>query len=63
MRRAFVCFALLVLLGGLGTGSALAARRVALVVGNSAYENVTPLANPVNDAATICAFAEGGRVR
>ena len=31
----------------------MAARRVALVVGNSAYENVTPLANPVNDAATI----------
>ena len=40
-------------MGGFGTGSANAARRVALVVGNSAYENVTALANPVNDAATI----------
>ena len=38
----------------LGTGSALAAeKRVALVMGNSAYKNVGRLANPVNDAALV----------
>src|SRR6188472_292552 len=34
---------------------ALAARRVALVLGNPAYQNVAPLPNPVNDGATIAA--------
>ncbi len=38
----------------LGTGSALAAeKRVALVMGNSAYKNVGRLANPANDAALV----------
>lgn len=37
----------------LGTGAALAERRVALVMGNSAYRNVARLANPVNDAALV----------
>ena len=37
----------------LGTGSALAERRVALVMGNSTYMNVARLANPVNDAALV----------
>ncbi|WP_035973203.1 hypothetical protein, partial [Bradyrhizobium sp. WSM3983] len=37
----------------LGTGSALAEKRVALVMGNSAYKNVARLANPVNDAALV----------
>jgi uncharacterized caspase-like protein len=32
---------------------ALADKRVALVLGNSAYQNVPPLANPVNDAALM----------
>ena len=32
---------------------ALAEKRVALVLGNSAYRNVAPLANPVNDSAKI----------
>jgi uncharacterized caspase-like protein len=34
-------------------GPALAEKRVALVLGNSAYQNVAPLANPVNDSAKI----------
>ena len=34
-------------------GPALADKRVALVLGNSAYQNVPPLANPVNDAALM----------
>ena len=31
------------------------ARRVALVIGNSAYEHATPLANPKNDAEAVSA--------
>jgi uncharacterized caspase-like protein len=34
-------------------GPALADKRVALVLGNSAYQNVAPLANPVNDSGKI----------
>ncbi|MDA9525476.1 caspase (peptidase) [Bradyrhizobium sp. CCBAU 11434] len=34
-------------------GSAHAERRVALVIGNSAYKSVPKLANPVNDAALV----------
>jgi uncharacterized caspase-like protein len=37
----------------LGIGSALAEKRVALVIGNSAYKNVARLANPTNDAALV----------
>ena len=33
--------------------AALAGKRIALVVGNSAYQNVNPLANPANDAAAM----------
>lgn len=46
-------FVLLILTTCLGTGSALAEKRVALVMGNSAYKNVARLANPVNDAALV----------
>src|SRR6476469_4455709 len=35
------------------SGPAFAEKRVALVLGNSAYRNVAPLANPVNDSAKI----------
>ena len=34
-------------------GQASGSDRIALVIGNSDYEFVTPLANPVNDAADI----------
>jgi uncharacterized caspase-like protein len=34
---------------------AFAEKRVALVLGNSAYQNVAPLANPVNDGAVMAA--------
>jgi uncharacterized caspase-like protein len=37
------------------SGPAFAEKRVALVLGNSAYQNVAPLANPVNDGARIAA--------
>jgi uncharacterized caspase-like protein len=34
---------------------AFAEKRIALVIGNSAYQNVAPLANPVNDGAAVAA--------
>lgn len=42
----------------LGCGSALAERRVALVIGNSAYERAPALSNPERDAASIAALLE-----
>jgi cyclophilin family peptidyl-prolyl cis-trans isomerase/uncharacterized caspase-like protein len=38
---------------------ALAEKRVALVIGNSAYENITPLDNPRNDARLIATTLAG----
>lgn len=38
---------------------ALAEERVALIVGNSAYERVTPLDNPINDALDVSVALEG----
>ena len=54
MRWLLVVF---VALGTLGWGSSvvLAEKRVALVVGNSAYQSTTPLANPLNDARDMAA--------
>ncbi|MDA9490232.1 caspase family protein [Bradyrhizobium sp. CCBAU 11361] len=46
-------FVLLILATWLGTGSAQAEKRVALVMGNSAYKNVAKLANPANDATLV----------
>ena len=46
---------LLLLLVFAAVSPALAAKRVALVIGNSAYTHVTTLANPVNDANLIAA--------
>jgi uncharacterized caspase-like protein len=38
---------------------AFAEKRVALVLGNSAYRNVAPLANPINDAAVMARTLQG----
>ncbi|MDF0518245.1 caspase family protein [Bradyrhizobium yuanmingense] len=46
-------FVFLIVTTWLGIGSALAEKRVALVMGNSAYKNVARLANPANDAALV----------
>ncbi|WBL76087.1 caspase family protein [Bradyrhizobium xenonodulans] len=46
-------FFLIILAVWLGCGPAMAEKRVALVVGNSAYKNVARLANPANDAALV----------
>jgi uncharacterized caspase-like protein len=55
LRSFFVAVALL-----LACQPALAEKRVALVLGNSAYQNVAPLANPVNDGAVIAATLKAG---
>jgi TPR repeat protein len=51
MKRYLVC--LIVLLLASFTSSAHAERRVALVVGNSAYRHINPLDNPTNDASLM----------
>src|SRR5260370_38400246 len=51
LRRFFLAAALLLL----ACQPAFAEKRVALVLGNSAYQNVAPLPNPVNDGAMIAA--------
>lgn len=47
--------ALLAALLGVGAAHADEARRVALVIGNAAYQSATPLANPRNDAQDVAA--------
>ena len=52
MRRLTTCLAIIIAIC-CASQSALADKRVAFVVGNSDYKNVTALPNPVNDAAAI----------
>ena len=40
----------------LSAGAAAAERRVALIIGNSAYKSVVPLPNPARDAAAVAAM-------
>ena len=47
---------LLIFSSWIGCGSAQAEKRMALVIGNSAYQNVAKLANPANDAARVAAM-------
>src|SRR5450755_2396365 len=51
--RALIGIVLMVWLTLLAVQPALADKRVALVIGNSAYRNVAKLSNPINDAAAI----------
>lgn len=53
-KRLFFAFVLSFALGN----SALSAKRVALVIGNSDYEHIAPLKNPKNDAATMASALE-----
>lgn len=50
---------LTVLFSALMATSATADKRVALVIGNSAYQNVPKLANPANDATMIASTLKG----
>ena len=52
-NTASVCLALLALCLGLAAAPALADKRVALVIGNSAYEHAASLPNPANDAEAL----------
>jgi uncharacterized caspase-like protein len=52
MRR-LAAFVAVVLAVCLASQSSLAGKRVALVIGNSSYQNVAALANPANDATAI----------
>jgi uncharacterized caspase-like protein len=54
--RLFVVFILSTLLG---CASALAEKRVALVIGNSAYQNVVRLSNPANDVVAMTETLKG----
>jgi uncharacterized caspase-like protein len=49
----FRLLVLLIVASWFGTGAALAEKRVALIMGNSAYKNVARLANPANDAVLV----------
>ncbi|MCK1629599.1 caspase family protein [Bradyrhizobium sp. 162] len=54
--RAFLSIVFTVWLTLLISQPALADKRVALVIGNSAYRNVAKLSNPANDAAAVAAM-------
>jgi hypothetical protein len=51
-------FTLIFVLLYVGSGLAIAQKRIALVVGNSNYEHTSPLANPANDAALMALTLE-----
>ena len=55
---ALACAVLLLCVGAL---PGRAEKRVALVIGNSAYQNVARLPNPANDAAAVAALLKGAR--
>ena len=56
--RFWTIFAIAQLILLFGISTSYAEKRVALVIGNSAYRNVTPLPNPVNDATDISGSLE-----
>lgn len=58
--RASLRLSLAILLGivTIPTQAGESGKRVALIIGNSAYKHTTPLANPVNDAEDIAAALE-----
>ena len=51
--RSLTAFLVLVIIFCSASERALANRRVALVIGNSSYQNVPSLPNPANDAAAV----------
>ena len=53
MLRIFFASLFFLITLSVGSHGANNLRRVALVIGNSAYENTTVLANPSNDARAI----------
>jgi formylglycine-generating enzyme required for sulfatase activity len=59
MMRAASAVVLAVLSMWLTSQPAFAEKRIALVMGNSAYQKVAPLANPANDASAMSAMLNG----
>jgi uncharacterized caspase-like protein len=59
LMRAFLGIVLTVWLTSAVSQPALAEKRVALVIGNSAYQNVARLGNPANDAAAMTETLKG----
>jgi hypothetical protein len=59
VMRAFGAFVLACCASWLFSQPAFAEKRVALVFGNSAYQNVTRLANPANDSEAMAAMLKG----
>ena len=57
--RAVISLVLLTLFGVAGTTESFAEKRVALVIGNSAYQHAPTLPNPVNDANAVSIMLEG----
>src|SRR5436190_20184450 len=54
MRARHIILIAMLVLGSLFTGAdAFAGKRVALVIGNSSYQNVAMLPNPATDAAAV----------
>jgi hypothetical protein len=53
LMRRFGAIIIAVWVGWFSSDPALAGKRVALVIGNSAYQNVARLGNPANDAAAM----------
>ena len=58
-RPPFLVYALMTIVLAMTCGQALAAPRVALVVGNGAYHRISPLQNPVNDAELMAGTLRG----
>jgi Caspase domain len=56
MMRKGLLFALTIFAAALFASAAQAERRVALIIGNSAYRNASPLPNTINDANAIAAL-------
>jgi hypothetical protein len=56
MMRKGLLFSLMVFVAAVFASMAQAERRVALVIGNSAYRNASPLPNTINDANAIAAL-------
>ncbi len=61
MRELFAAFVLSVMAFGclLAPAGAKTGDRVALIIGNANYQNITPLKNPVNDARAVAAKLKG----
>ncbi|NNK16547.1 MAG: peptidase C14, caspase catalytic subunit p20, partial [Sulfitobacter sp.] len=59
LTRSFLALTLALIVSLAASAQQVDERRVALIIGNSDYENVTPLDNPGNDATDLSVALEG----